>query len=78
MGSGDTEVWHEFLESQFASDCFDTFKNEVIFDGFKGSNDEELSRLQNLQADVSGPGKGSILVYRYCVYKSWFEPYFRN
>lgn len=70
LGAGDCELLLDILKD---TDAFDDFKsephscvkslvNELQFDGFRGNVNEELPRLQNLQADIS---KGLVPVYRY-------------
>lgn len=70
LGAGDCELLLDIFKD---TDVFDDFKsephlcvnslvNELQFDGFRGNTNEELPRLQNLQADTS---KGVIPVYRY-------------
>lgn len=65
LGSGDTEIHHNFLDSKYAFKCFETFKKDLQFNGFKGAQNELLPRVQNLQANFYGETKQIIPIYRY-------------
>jgi len=71
LGAGDCELILDILQDTDAFDdgvksepylCVKSLVDELQFDGFRGNTNEELPRLQNLQADIS---KGVIPVYRY-------------
>ncbi len=66
MGAGDCEVILDILSDIEGSEDRKSFPqrimNELNFGGFKGNRGEELPRLQNLQANISG---GIVPVYRY-------------
>ena len=62
LAAGDTEVILDVV-SDSEKKLLEQIVNEVEFEGFKGSKDEELPRKQNLMAE--GVEEGIIPVYRY-------------
>jgi hypothetical protein len=71
LGAGDCEIILDILkdvtcnsltENSDANAWINEILGELEFDGFKGNRNEELPRLQNLQADLSS---GVIPCYRY-------------
>lgn len=71
LGAGDCEIILDILkdvhDEKIPRDCspeqwVSLMKSELEFGGFRGNKNEELPRLQNLQADVSS---GLIPCYRY-------------